>query len=130
MAGLFRVLTVVTLTVHLTMGCCWHHAHGCPDDASQASSPHQAMPGAACSCNDAPSDHGSHGCHEPKCSFVAASRLVVDATAASGFAQATSGALLNDPSSREGFSSFSLLSSMDRLLPPVRLHLAHQVLLI
>jgi hypothetical protein len=37
MAKLYRIVVAATLSAHLLMGCCWHHAHAC--DNHEASNP-------------------------------------------------------------------------------------------
>lgn len=125
-----HVLTVVMLTIHLMMGCCWHHAHG-GHEGTPTSVDHLSATDAAPSCPDDLSNHGSRGCYEPPCSFVASGRPVVNAMTVSWCSQAVLGVLLNDSSSTEDFSASSRrLLAVDRPSLPVRLHLANQVLLI
>jgi hypothetical protein len=129
MAGLCRILVAATLVVHLTVGCCWHHAHGC-EGKDRPTPPHSdATHDGQCSKSSIDhSQHGPQGCEGAKCSFVSSSRTVSDSFVQP--VQASFVALLDDQPSLVGIGSEQYSPTSGRLLPPVRLHLANQVLLI
>ena len=136
MSGLVRILTAVVLTAHLTVGCCWHHAHAC--DNSGHSSPVQGAAIADGQCPEsshsgAGTDHANHGpqdCQGGKCSVTAQ--------------RPNSGNWLARPSDPlisplpisvlstvgDDYRCDSFFSVAGWLPLPVRLHLVNQVLLI
>jgi hypothetical protein len=130
MARLFRMLVVATMAVHLTMGCCWHHTHGCEGSNALASPGHCTTLGGLCCCDCDHSDHGSYGCNEPRCSFVPSNRLVRNVFAPGAHVQTLFTAVLDGQSSAKWIGFSQRFSTVDRFLPPVRPHLANQVLLI
>jgi hypothetical protein len=83
MRFLVTILTVVALVLHLSLGCCMHHAHG---DSRPASVPnecaghcHHHGPQAADHAeegSDLPADCPAEDCDEPNCSFIAAAQTV------------------------------------------------------
>ncbi len=129
MSGLLRILTAAVFTAHLTLGCCSHHAHGCEGKDRPSPAHGDATPDGQ--CPESGSDHSHHGpqdCEGAKCSFVSPSRTV-----SSSFVppvQASFVALLDDQPSQAGIGSEQHVLAAGRLLLPVRLHLANQVLLI
>lgn len=127
MAGLCRVLIAGTLVVHVTVGCCWHHAHACERNLSLAyrDATHDGQ------SPENSGDHSQHGvndCQGARCSFVFSSRAVSDLLVQP--LQVSFAALLYDQPSLVGFCSEQPCLASGRLLLPVRLHLANQVLLI
>jgi hypothetical protein len=129
MAGLCRILMAATLVVHLTVGCCWHHAHACEGkDCSRPAhgdAPHDGR------CPESGGDHSHHGandCHGAKCSFVIPSRAVCDSFVRPF--QASISVLVDAQPSPAGFGPEQHALFSGWLLLPVRLHLANQVLLI
>ena len=134
MSGLLRILTAVVFTAHLTVGCCSHHAHAC--DGQGHLPPAQGTATTHGQCPESPgsaaeADHANHGpqeCQGGKCS-VASQR----ATGSNPFpppSHAFVAPLLDSASSLVGAGSEQHFFSAGRLLLPVRLHLANQVLLI
>ena len=133
MAGLFRILIAAALVVHLAVGCCAHHAHGCdgPEDTSPAQCP--ATPdGHGRDTSGGHADHSHHGpddCQGAKCSVVALSRPIRDT-----FSQPSEAFVV--PVLDDEFASLTGILVTHRSMPsgrrslPVRLHLANQVLLI
>lgn len=140
MAAVWRVLTAAMVVTHFTVGCCVHHTHACDASARLFSpladrSPDHAGPGdhlKPCSGDhDGCADHSHqepHGCkgttcsavrHEPSLDFPCGNPApaVIELPAA--------GDVDLSATARED----NLLST-GRLLLPVRLHLANQVLLI
>lgn len=127
MAVFCRILIAGTLVVHLTVGCCGHHAHACEGDLSPAHS--DATHDGQCPENECDhSHHGANDCQGARCSFVSSSRPVGDWLVQP--LQASFPTLLCDQPSLVGFSPEQPTLSSGRLLLPVRLHLANQVLLI
>ncbi len=127
MAAFCRILIAGTLVVHLTVGCCGHHAHACEGDFSLAH--RDATQDGQCRANECDhSHHGANDCQGARCSFVSSSRPVSDRLVPPH--QASFSALLYDRPSLVGFSPEQPTLSSGRLLLPVRLHLANQVLLI
>ena len=126
MDALSRILSIVTLVVHLMVGCCCsHHAHGC--ESKLCSSPvHSDVAsdeqGPQCGCDH--SHHGTQGCQGLKCSWVSP-RRTVSASLIPSF-QASFVALPDGQLTRVTIGS----QATSRLLLPVRLHLANQILLI
>jgi hypothetical protein len=125
----FVHLTAAVLFAHSVLGCCWHHAHTCQHDTASA----------VCDENHAHADHGSPGsegtshhntgiCTKEKCVFV---RPSIDPMAEGAEMVAISifGLL---PTSDVGLKPVLFSSEWRECSPPlpVRLHLAHQVLLI
>jgi hypothetical protein len=130
-----RIFTAAVFMVHLMVGCCAHHAHACQGDGH---GPHGAgaAPMDACAgtsgCMISHVHHGAHGCQGASCSFI----------------HSPNGFHLGKPSFQfnpiavvpltEGESSLFDVSLTPRVffdpaarfLPPVRLHLLHQMLLI
>jgi hypothetical protein len=129
MAWLVRIFTAATFVVHLTVGCCSHHAHGCEGAFGPSSAQDHATYDGQCPENG--SDHSHHGpqhCQGEKCSFISPSRTVSDSL--SQPFQASVAVLLNDLPLPSGISSGQRFLPMSQHSLPVRLHLANQVLLI
>lgn len=127
MAGLCRVLVAAALGGHLTVGCCWHHAHGHEGGFFPVRSG-AAHDGQGCENECDHSHHGPNNCQGPRCSFVSSGRAV-DALLVQPLEGAFA-ALLEDRPSPAGCLGDPLALASGRLLLPVRLHLANQVLLI
>jgi hypothetical protein len=132
MYRLLRILTAVVMMAHLVMGCCLHHAHACENMKCTNPTRETASLEIQCSTNvHDGSSHAGHGvqkCQGEKCSFIPSSP-----TAGSFVMQPFQGLVLSIID--ESFAltcSFAeqKFSATGRLLPPVRLHLANQVLLI
>lgn len=126
-----RILTAVLFTTHLMVGCCGHHAHACEDQGQNHSTPVHATacPGANSEGHSGHSHPGAGDCKGEQCSFVLAASHA-DGQANVQYLQSPAMLLLNDGSSLlDGYSEQSLFLN-GRLLLPVRLHLANQVLLI
>lgn len=132
MNGLIRILTAATLTVHLMVGCCAHHAHACGSQVHSPLAQGTATPDGQCpSSSDSGADHANHGPHDcqgSKCSFVSSSSP--DSNSFSQPFQASVTLLLDDQHPLVGTGSEQHFSATGWLLLPVRLHLANQVMLI
>ena len=134
---LFHSLSAAILVVHLMVGCCAHHAHDCPQTCD-ARHPAETGDDSGSPCDRHSHDeqgqsenhhHAPQECHGVKCLFV---RTTNDTTA-KAFAQpcqAQVAPLLDDALASLGILSEQHFFSTGRLLLPVRLHLAKQVLLI
>lgn len=131
MVLLCRIAIAALLMIHLTVGCCGHHAHAC--DSQGQASPAQESATSAGQCQDGRGEHADHAHHGPrdcqgaKCSVVSSGRTVIDSLASPS--QASFALLLADPLSPASAASEQRFPT-GRLLLPVRLHLANQVLLI
>jgi hypothetical protein len=129
MTTLYRVITAALFAIHLTVGCCVHHAHGC--DGKE-----QCLPAAAdasdglCGTDHADHEHhGPHDCQGAKCTFIRpgdemAAQWLCDAVQMPATLTADNAFAPSDNCSEQHF----FLSG--RLLLPVRLHLANEILLI
>ena len=130
MAKLCRIVTAAVFAIHMIVGCCTHHAHACEGHGLSSSAEGAAEgqcpdpDGHACPADH--SQHGPHGCQGGKCSTIV--------QAVSNFygqpVQSLAMPLLEDRSAPDGVGPDQHFSSSGRLLLPVRLHLANQVLLI
>ena len=125
MGAVCRILSAVTLVVHLLVGCCAHHAHACDATGLSALEGHTRG-----DCGET-ADHSHHGpddCQGVKCSFVSSSRPASDSAVfcISAFFTALPDRELSQVGSVHG--QFPVASG--RLALAVRLHLANQVLLL
>ncbi|MGA2059568.1 MAG: hypothetical protein ABSG67_03730 [Thermoguttaceae bacterium] len=132
MAGLFRVLTAVVFTAHMMLGCCLHHAHASDGKDCPCSSP--GTPAHDGQCPDSQgngadhSQHGSPDCQGVKCSFVPPR-----SEACNSFGQLFqmfAAPLFQELPSLAGIADEQHCFAAGRLLTPIRLHPANQVLLI
>jgi hypothetical protein len=132
MFRIVRCLTAVMLAVHVTVGCCAHHVHACEDQGHCPPGGGGTSPDGQCHAgHSSPAEHAHHGPHDcqgSKCSFIVTSQ-----TAGNAFVQLSQVffvPLLDDLSSLPGICCGQHFLPTGRLLLPVRLHLANQVLLI
>jgi hypothetical protein len=129
MAALCRILTAATLVVHLIVGCCSHHAHACDggDCSLQFHSDALHEGHVPESCDDH-SHHGANDCRGAKCTFDCSSRPIGSLFVLPCHAFL---AVVPDGAAKPIVSGDErCFFSSGRLLLPVRLHLANQVLLI
>lgn len=126
MAGLARILSIATLIVHLMVGCCSHHAQGCESRDRSAATGESTPDGrcAPCLCDH----HGTEDCRSSKCSLPFPRRTV--AGSALPRSEASLATWTDSGLSGAGIASHERFRATGRLLMPVRLHLANQVLLI
>lgn len=137
MSPLLSSVAAVSLLAHCVLGCCWHHVHACEDRGTQEASDsgpcHAGGLGAGCPggqdlCRTIPPAHDD--CPSGRCVFVGAQRIVL----ASPPSQACWPAAT--PASRPVDSVASAPAggwpSLDRAagVPPLRIHLLYQTLLI
>ena len=128
MARLFYNLSIAILVVHLVVGCCAYRVHACESEhASCVARSAPTLDGQCSDCRCHPS-HQGRDCQSRRC-FRASPRRPVDEPFGSLF-QASVAVLPNAHLSRlpVGLQHQSLATG--RLLLPVRLHLANQVMLI
>jgi hypothetical protein len=126
MAGLARILSIAALIVHLMVGCCSHHAQGYESKDCSAATGEPTPDGRCtqCLCDH----HGTEDCQRCKC-FLPSPRRTVAGSVLLRF-QTSFAALPDDRLSGAGIASHVRFRATGRLLMPVRLHLANQVLLI
>ncbi len=132
MGGLIRLLTAATLTAHVIVGCCAHHAHACPNLFHSAvdwgtATPDENCP-SACDGGAGHAEHGSPICLAGKCLAVASSSPAGNWVAQ--WLHAFAGPLLDDRSCPVGNDWQQRFLASGWLRPPVPPTLAHQVLLI
>jgi hypothetical protein len=128
MAGSSRILSIATLIVHLMVGCCSHHAQGCESKDRSAATSDAAPDGLGPQCGCENSHHGTADCQGGK-SSLASPRRTVAGSVIPRF-QASFAALPDDQRSGVDIGSRERFRATGRLLMPVRLHLANQILLI
>jgi hypothetical protein len=141
MHGFLSNLTAALLATHTVLGCCWHHAHACTPDCDNVLLTFrvrnvQPLDCGDAHCADAHHDgcstshehHGRHTCQGSTCVFVGTTkagptnstfRAVLPIVASVALDSPTSDAPLPWP-----------LPAIEALLPPLRLHLLHHVLLL
>jgi hypothetical protein len=132
MSRLIRIITAAMFTAHIMLGCCIHHAHACESQGDAL--PVQGTAAQDCQCPDdhgcqtQHSNHGSQGCKGEKCCFVHS-----NLTAGNSLVQLSRmfvTPLFQDVSSPDVTVKQRHSIDTGRLLTPLRLHLANQVLLI
>jgi hypothetical protein len=136
MHNLISSLTAAVLAVHTVLGCCCHHAHavgGAAAYSAYVGQGHTQNDGPTCNGHEDPGQpgHGGHECKGNPCVFVGPTtdrgmqspRNPPRDVPAAPYAPT----LLASVSSEAGTAS---LFAAGRAPPPVRTHLAHQVLLI
>ena len=137
MHGFLSNLTTALLALHTVLGCCWHHGHGCAQAFSctptvespevregDLSSRAVKFPGAT-----AHQHHGPHECHGGRCTFLDPTKpnpheLPLQLHVSPAASRLGGELSLSDPVGRREFFA------CDALLPSLRLHLSHRVLLI
>jgi hypothetical protein len=134
MSRLVQRIAFSSVLVHMTFGCCVHHAHGeavrhCDKPDVVSCFPHEHCDSCAYrSSEQGESDH--HGCGELSCVFVRPERRVgprlVPPPTLHALASSTSASFRLSP--RHGLDIPDLGSVFCCL--PVRLHLLNQILLI
>jgi hypothetical protein len=131
MGDFYRILTAAFLVIHLMVGCCAHHAHACEGQprtsppAGDNTLPHGLCPDA----HHDHSHHGTHDCQGAKCSFVPSPNKTIARLLIQVFEIPTVSLVEDVLASYRRFSGQHICLT-GRLLLPVRLHLANQVLLI
>jgi hypothetical protein len=136
MTDLGRILTAAMFAFHVIVGCCAHHAHACDErDASHLSHAVEVaeVHGFEGFCLGNLVDHVEHGpndCHGSQCEFVRpTTHAAIPSHLQFGYAP-----VLPLPSYQQlcagEFSLAQHCFPAGRLLMPVPLHLANQVLLI
>ena len=150
MRTLVTYLVAAALTLHMLLGCCWHHAHESsviasePKQAQKIEAPVPVSPKRCC-CHrhqpkvlvqesepskdkqDAPRDR-PESCGQ-KCSFVTTNRVQVDQVL--DIAPLSFLSVVVSVESANGLTYIRLESrGVPAAPPPVRIHLLHQLLLI
>ena len=129
MARLSRILIIAMLVGHLMVGCCARHAHACERKLpSSATHGDATLEGQCTECGCNHSHHGSRECAGCKCSMASPRRPV--AGSFSPKIQTSFAVLTHAHLSRLAIGLQRQSRATGRLLLPVRLHLANQVLLI
>ncbi|MHB1036245.1 MAG: hypothetical protein ACYC35_15910 [Pirellulales bacterium] len=135
MNRLVSQLTVIMLLGHLVLGCCWHHAHACVPacgesrEAATEGCLEGLLESASNESIDQPCEqhHGRHVCQDNACVYL---RTPVENE---WEADHGSIATVGVPSPAAVLAPITLdhraaTSSPGAILPPIRLHLANQVL--
>ena len=130
-------LTAVMLAAHALLGCCWHHGHGSEQMGSPvavlASSGHCEAGdahGPSLAQHDCGTQHGERpNCQGSPCMFIGPATQNISPSAVCAL-QPLVATLPPASLSAGGAAIERSLLAAGALLPPVRLHLAHQVLLI
>ncbi|HEX7377029.1 MAG TPA: hypothetical protein VF278_07945 [Pirellulales bacterium] len=122
-----RILVASSIGAHALLGCCWHHAHACPEEAASLS--HGSPPAVHLACVGAAEDDcdHQHGCSDARCVVIRGkppSRWLLTA-AAEWACISTAPPCVAIAVHREGFS----LDFGEAAASP-RIYLLHQVLLI
>jgi hypothetical protein len=134
MHSFFLHLTAALLAMHTVLGCCWHHDHACGRECKAAAiesvtahAGHDAdhcVPTGSQPCQN----HGPRACQGNKCVFLRTVASGTGAAVESDLAPCVCSASGDVPSQTP--AALRPLFAGDALLPPLRLHLAHQVLLL
>ena len=114
------------LALHTVLGCCWHHAHACESGGDVQPAQGQCPDSFGSGVDHA--NQGPRACQGGQCSFVSSSSPNSDSFAQPF--QAFIILLLNDQHPLVGSGSEQHFFAPGWLQPPVRLHLANQVMLI
>jgi hypothetical protein len=130
MAGLSRIASAAILVVHMTVGCCAHHAHawaglGCLLHNQVSGPAHSRGPDVSCGRVD-DARPGPQDCREGSCSAVSAEPTISDSIDQSSLARPP----VCDLSGQVAIMSEQRLFAAGQLLLPTRLHLVNHVLLI
>ena len=133
--GFLSHLTAALLAVHTVLGCCSHHAHACGRECQPVSSVESPDSDAShdagrCTTQDSDShqNHGLRDCQGSRCVFFSPAKGDLNAALQHSLPSciyAESGDL-----SLRAAAASRLPLAADALLPPLRLHLAYQVLLL
>jgi hypothetical protein len=134
MHGLFSHIAAALLAIHTVLGCCWHHSHACAQEcksvtieSASAHAGHDAEHGPATDSQPC-HNHAPNACQGGTCVFVRTAEGgpggVPKADLVSHVFLAADDALPQTPAVQR-----PLLADGD-LLPSLRLHLVHQVLLL
>jgi hypothetical protein len=136
MSGLLSTTMSVFLVLHTVLGCCWHHAHACTQECATTCSVESpdAHEEAACdhdyasSQDDGHQHHSQHDCQGQRCIFLhLAGRGLHGLSLQPQLAIVCCLPQSERPLDVAANGSYF---ATDALLPPLRLHLAHHVLLL
>lgn len=133
MHALLSNLTALSLLIHALLGCCWHHGHSetCASSHAKASTccshKHEKPQGGG--KESEPTEHSDQKCEGETCVFARTeTQSDIDIELAPAFesqffqAKITTPCIFKEPPAE--------LYSPPVLLPPVRSHLLHRILLI
>lgn len=133
--GLLCAIMSLLLAIHSVIGCCWHHAHQCPDAYGKSDHTIAALEGHCNHHQDQDSanhasfvDHAATDqCQSPNCVYVKQTQndgRAISATSGQLFAS-----ILFLPET-VGSQTLPTTLPCDLLAQSLRVHLVHQVLLI
>lgn len=142
MHSVLTTFTAGLVSLHIALGCCWHHGHTCDSPGSCATSANSAT-SSCCGHHHAtahthgsqPNDTGDqnpshqHTCDGSKCQFVKSESSQQVAVENSFFSQAFATVLVFDIGVRVPSTGAQTPLSLAATLP-IRLHLLHGLLLI
>lgn len=129
MTTLYRVITAALFAIHLTVGCCAHHAHACDGQERCLPTAAGASDGMCGTHHADHQHHGPHDCQGAKCTFIRSA----DETAAQWLCDAVEMPVtltVDEALAPSGGCADQHIFLTGRLLLPVRLHLANEVLLV
>jgi hypothetical protein len=122
------------LAMHAVLGCCWHHGHACGRECTrtvlESADAHADHDADSCGSTDSKpcQNHGPHACQKGQCVFL---RTVENGAGVSLDLNLPSlGCAASCDVSSQAPVAVRPLFAADALLPPLRLHLVHQVLLL
>jgi hypothetical protein len=134
MHGLFSHVAAALLAMHTVLGCCWHHSHACAQEcktlAIESASAHAGHDAEHEPATDSQPchNHGRSACKGSKCVFA---RTAENASSDVLKANLISHVFLAvDNTLPQTLAVQRPLFADDALLPSLRLHLMHQVLLL
>jgi hypothetical protein len=130
---LLSTLTSVILALHTVLGCCCHHAHGCVQECATPCSVESAdthVGHCAAECGAACGDHQHHGRHECQGHRCVLLNLAGRSSHSLSFQSHLAVVSCLSGGERPIRITGAPYYAIDALLPPLRLHLAHQVLLL
>lgn len=67
-----RILVASSICAHALLGCCWHHAHACPEEPVSVARSHVSSAEvhfASVGATDEDADH-QHGCPDARCVVI------------------------------------------------------------
>lgn len=137
MSPILSSVTALSLLAHGLLGCCWHHRHACEEAGHQEVAPtghcHADALAAACSGNhdwcQMPLP-GHDDCHGARCVFVGSQRIVLVVMTSQVSGPTCTPVLLPVESAASRPAGGWPTPDVAAGLPPLRIHLLYQTLLI
>jgi len=123
-------LTVAVLSAHCVLGCCWHHAHVCEHEQGTMVALCHGGHADDHSCPANEQQHHPANCTKAKCVFVRSTNVRVGHDTGFSVSWVDAPILVGNLSSLTPVLPSGWQWACRPPLPPVRLHLTHQVLLI